>query len=49
MKILVDGEFQGPLTIEYGGFDGADAEDAINKTIELIRAAVPASAHPPQT
>ncbi|MGC0239621.1 sugar phosphate isomerase/epimerase family protein [Arthrobacter sp. SD76] len=39
ISILAKSNFEGPLTIEYGGYEGADADGAISKTIELIRAA----------
>lgn len=39
IKVLVDGGFEGPLTIEYAGAEGPEADIAIARTIELLRAA----------
>lgn len=39
LRILTEGDFTGPVTVEYAGADGADADSAISRTIELIRAA----------
>lgn len=41
LTIIADSGYEGPLTIEYAGSDGAAAEDAIKRTAELIRAATP--------
>ncbi|MGC0239400.1 sugar phosphate isomerase/epimerase family protein [Arthrobacter sp. SD76] len=39
LQILVDGNFTGPVTIEYAGHDAAAADRVIQRTIDLIRAA----------
>jgi len=39
VTLLADAGFAGPVTIEYSGADGADADDAITRTIEIVRAA----------
>ncbi len=44
LRIIADSGYEGPLTIEYGGFDAKAAESAIKRTAELIRAAAPATA-----
>ncbi|WP_413810786.1 sugar phosphate isomerase/epimerase family protein [Streptomyces sp. OE57] len=49
LAIIAGSGYEGPLTIEYAGFSGAAAEDAIKRTAELIRAAVPSNEVRPMT